>query len=216
MNTDLARRQMIEQQIRTWDVFDAKALNAFAGIPRDQFVPENCRAAAYADAEIPLPHQQCMLRPSIVGRMIQALDIQAGDDVLEIGTGTGYLTACLAQVARHVTSIELFADFVALAKENLAEIEVENVSIQCMDAMEELPAGQFDVIAISGSVAELGQRFTSALKPGGRLFVVVGDSPAKTATLVKRGMAKEFESIELFETDIPALLTTRKPDAFSF
>jgi protein-L-isoaspartate(D-aspartate) O-methyltransferase len=216
MNTDLVRRQMIEQQIRTWDVFDAKALRAFEGIPRDRFVPESCREAAYADAEIPLPHNQCMLRPSIVGRMIQALDIQASDDVLEIGTGTGYLTACLAQVARHVTSIELFDDFVELAKRNLAKIEVDNVSLHCMDAMNELPDGHFDAIAVSGSVRELDERFTAALKPGGRLFIVVGESPAKTAMRVQRGPDREFESAELFETDIPALLTARKKETFSF
>jgi protein-L-isoaspartate(D-aspartate) O-methyltransferase len=216
MNTETARRQMIEQQIRTWDVFDAVALKAFEGIPRDRFVPESCRNAAYADAEIPLGHGQCMLRPSIVGRMVQALAIKADDDVLEIGTGTGYLTACLAQVARHVTSIELYEDFVTQARNNLAGIEIDNVSVQCMDAMRELPDAQFDVIAVTGSVAAADQRFVSALKPGGRLFVVVGETAAKSAVLVTRGPDDEFDSIELFETDVPALVTGNTPKTFSF
>ncbi len=216
MNTDIARRQMIEQQIRTWDVFDATALNAFESIPRDLFVPANCRNAAYADTEIPLPHKQCMLRPSIVGRMMQALDIQPNDDVLEIGTGTGYLTACLAQIASHVTSIDIFEDFVAGAEKTLAEIGVDNASVQCMDALAELPVGPFDVIAVTGSVAELCPQFFSALKPGGRIFVVVGESPVKTARLIRRGSGDEIESTDLFETDIPALLTDRKPVRFSF
>jgi protein-L-isoaspartate(D-aspartate) O-methyltransferase len=216
MNTDFARRQMIEQQIRTWDVFDANVLNAFGRVSRDQFVPANCADAAYADSEIPLPHDQCMLRPSIVGKMLQALEVKEEDDVLEIGTGTGYLAACLAQIAGNVTSVDIFDDFVALAEKNLADAEIYNVSVQCMDVMNELPAAQFDVIAITGSVSELDDRFIAALKPCGRLFAVVGESPVKSAILVRRGIDEGFETHELFETDIPALLTTKKEPAFSF
>ena len=137
MNTDFVRRQMVEQQIRTWDVFDADVLAVFGSVPRDQFVPDSCANAAYADDEIPLPHQQCMLRPSIVGKILQAADICPGDKVLEIGTGTGYLTACLARNAGSVSSIDIFDDFVTQATRSLAALEIENASVQCMDATKE-------------------------------------------------------------------------------
>jgi len=216
MNTDYVRRQMIEQQIRTWEVFDAEVLSAFGDVPRDQFVPTEFRNAAYADDEIPLLHGQCMLRPSIVGRILQALRIQPDDDVLDVGTGTGYLAACLAQVAHKVTSIDLFEDFIVQAEKNLDEAEIENVSVKCMDATLELPDGHFDAIAVTGSVARLDQRYVAALNPGGRLFIVVGDSPAKNAMLIKRGSGDAVETTDLFETDIPALLTSNKPTVFSF
>lgn len=216
MNTDFPRRQMVEQQIRSWDVFDENVLNAFASVRRERFVPAQCSNAAYADAEIPLPHEQCMLRPSIAGRILQALEIQPDDHVLEIGTGTGYLTACIAQIAGSVTSIELFADFVAQAEKNLAEAEIENVTLQCMDATQRLPAGKFDAIAVTASVSEMDERMLAALKPGGRLFVVVGESPAKSAVLIKRGADESFASTELFETDIPALVNIKYPATFLF
>ena len=216
MNNDFVRRQMVEQQIRTWDVFDANVLKVFGNVPRDQFVPDYCINAAYADAEIPLAHQQCMLRPSIVGRILQALEIRADDDVLEVGTGTGYLTACLAQSAGTVTSIDIFDDFVAQASENLSKIAIDNASVQCMDATKELPAGQFDVIVVTGSVSKPDDRMLAALKPEGRLFVVAGESPAKSAILVKCGQDGKFSSTAIFETDIPALLNAEKPTEFSF
>ncbi len=216
MNTEFVRRQMVEQQIRTWDVFDANVLQVFAAVPRDQFVPDYCINAAYADGEIPLEHGQCMLRPSIVGKIMQALNIQADDDVLEVGTGTGYLTACLAQAARNVTSIDLLDDFVINAGKNLADAGVDNVSLHCMDATKELPAGQFDVIAVTGSVSEMDERLLKALKPGGRLFLVTGESPVKSAILVRRGPDGDIEMTQVFETDIPALLNADNPPGFSF
>jgi len=216
MNTDFVRRQMVEQQIRTWDVFDANVLKVFAKVPRDEFVPDNCINAAYADAEIPLAHNQCMLRPSIVGKILQSLDIQPGDDVLEVGTGTGYLTACLAQIAGKVTSIDIFDDFVAQASENLAKLETDNASLHCMDVTKELPGGEFDAIVVTGSVTEPDDRLLAALKPGGRLFIVTGEAPAKSALLVRREMDGNFESTTIFETDIPALLNAKKPSGFSF
>ena len=216
MSSDFVRRQMVEQQIRTWDVFDANVLKVFDDVPRHQFVPDYCINAAYADAEIPLAHNQCMLRPSIVGRILQSLEIQPGDDVLEIGTGTGYLTACLAQMADNVTSIDLFDDFVAQASENLSAVKIDNVSVQCMDVTKELPGGQFDAIAVTASVATIDDRLLSALKPGGRLFIVTGTAPAKNATLVRRDLDGNLDSNVIFETDIPELLNTEIRPAFSF
>jgi protein-L-isoaspartate(D-aspartate) O-methyltransferase len=216
MYTDEARQQMVGQQIRTWDVFDADVLRVMADVARDRFVPAELKEAAYADAEIPLAHHQCMLRPSIAGKIIQSLSIRPGDEVLEVGTGTGYLTACLAQLAASVTSVDIFADFVAIAGEALADSDIRNVKLQQMDAMTELPSGRFDAIAVTGSVTKLEDRFVKALKPGGRLFIVVGKSPAMTALLIAADEHGGVTTNELFETDIPALISSEEESSFIF
>jgi protein-L-isoaspartate(D-aspartate) O-methyltransferase len=216
MNTNSARRQMVEQQVRTWDVFDADVLSAMGSVARDMFVPAELRNVAYADAEIPLPHHQCMLRPSLVGKLIQALDIKATDDVLEVGTGSGYLTACIAGIAGTVTSIDIYNDFIQSAKEKLADCGIENVTLQQMDATAELPPGRFDAIALTGSVSKLDERFINALKPGGRLFVVTGTAPAMTAMLITAGDDGVATAEELFETNIPPLVLNEEQPVFSF
>ena len=216
MNTNSVRRQMVEQQVRTWDVFDSDVLGAFGSVARDMFVPTELRNVAYADAEIPLPHRQCMLRPSLAGKLLQALDIQATDDVLEIGTGTGYLTACLAGLAGSVTSVDIYNDFIESAKEKLADCEIENVTLRQMDAMSELPPGTYDAIAVTGSVSSLDDRFVKALKPGGRLFVVTGSAPAMTAKLITAGDDGAANTEELFETNIPPLVSGEAQPVFSF
>lgn len=216
MSTEITRQLMVTQQIRTWDVFDDRVLNVFGRVPREEFVPPASANVAYADGEIPLPHSQCMLRPSIVGKMLQALEVAHDDDVLEIGTGTGYVTACLSQLGRSVSSVDIFDDFISGARQKLENANIDNVTLQCRDAMHELPEGEFDVVVVSGSTIELEQRFVAVLKPGGRLFCVVGESPAKTALLVRRGFEDSFITTELFETDIPALLSVRIPSSFLF
>ena len=216
MNTNSARRQMVEQQVRTWDVFDADVLNAMGSVARDMFVPSELRNVAYADAEIPLPHHQCMLRPSLVGKLVQALHIKATDDVLEVGTGSGYLTACIAGIAGTVTSIDMYNDFIQSAKEKLADCGIKNVTLQQMDAMTELPPGRFDAIALTGSVSKLDERFINALKPGGRLFVVTGTAPAMTAMLITAGDDGVATAEELFETNIPPLVLNEEQPVFSF
>ena len=174
MKTDLARRQMVNQQVRVWNVFNQEVLNVLGSVARERFVPAGCENVAYADTEIPLAHGQVMLRPIIEGRLLQALAPGTGDTVLEIGTGTGYLTACLARMSASVTSIDIHEDFIAAASRNLETAEIENASVQCIDAMAELPDGKFDAIAVTGSVRRIDERFVNALKPGGRLFLVVG------------------------------------------
>ena len=216
MNTEATRRQMVEQQVRTWDVFDPEVLEVLSQVPRDDFVPGELAHCAYADAEIPLPHGQCMLRPSLVGRILQAIDCGADDSVLEIGTGTGYLTRCLASVAGQVTSIDLYEDFVDAARQKLADESVENVQIHCMDAESELPDGEFDVIVVTSAMKAIDDRLTNALRPNGRLFVVVGTSPVMTATLVTRQEDGQLVAEELFETEIPALVSKNDAPVFSF
>ena len=216
MNIESVRRQMVEQQIRTWDVFDPSLLSAFNGIPRHLFVPEEYADVAYADTEIPLPHGQCMLRPNIVGRMLQAVNIVKSDRVLEVGTGSGYVTACLAQLAGSVQSIDIFPEFVAAATKRLADLDIGNASLQAMDAVTELPAAKFDAILVSASMPEMDMRFVDALNEGGRLFIVVGHAPVMQALLVTRGADDEIATAELFETNIPPLVAPEPLAKFSF
>jgi protein-L-isoaspartate(D-aspartate) O-methyltransferase len=216
MNTETARQQMVEQQIRTWDVFDPGVLDAFQSTPKDRFVPADCTEVAYADTEIPLPNEQCMLRPSIVGRILQSVDIKPSDELLEIGTGTGYLTACLSKLAASVLSIDIYAEFIEAARVRLADVDARNTTLECMDAAKELPVGPFDVVVMTASVPTLDERFVNLLKPGGRLFVVIGDAPLMRATLITRGDADETIVETRFETNVPRLVADWSPPDFLF
>lgn len=216
MNPDLARQQMVDQQLRTWDVSDPAVLGVVRDLARDQFVPKGYEQLAYADTSIPLAHGQHMMMPQLEGRLLQALDLGQGDSVLEIGTGSGYLSACLASLADTVTSIDIYEDFVDAAKSKLDEAGLENVSLRCMDATKELPPGEFDAIAVTASMPEFDQRLLASLKPGGRLFVVVGESPVMSARLVTRGDGDDWTSVALFETDLAPLVNVSMPPSFSF
>ncbi len=215
MNPELARRKMVEQQVRPWDVFNQDVLNVLGSVAREKFVPAGYEDVAYSDTEIPLGYGQVMLRPVIEGRLLQALDLGPHDEVLEIGTGSGYLTACLAALSASVTSIDIHQDFITNAANKLEAAGINNVNLQCMDAMQELPEGRFDAIAVTGSVPRVDDRFVNALKPGGRLFLVVGESPLMSAVLIVRKDGESQES-SLFETDIPALENTAKESVFFF
>lgn len=216
MNIESVRQQMVEQQVRTWEVFDQDVLEAIADVPRDRYVPPEFVHCAYADAEIPIGHGQCMLRPSLDGRIMQAVDVLPGESVFEVGTGTGYLTRCLSCVAGTVTSVDLYADFVDAARERLEKDGATNVSLRQMDAASELPDEQFDVVIVSASLPERDERFDALLRPGGRLFCVIGRGPAMTATRVSRSEDGELSSTGLFETNIPPLVRADERPKFSF
>lgn len=216
MNTDFARQQMIMQQVRAWDVLDANVLNGMHAVPREKYVPVVYKALAFADTEIPLGHGQKMMTPTIEGRVLQALQLTGGESVLEIGTGSGYLTACLATLARQVTSIDIFDEFLDDAREHLAESEIQNVELMEMDATKNLPDDSFDAIVVTGSVQSFEQRFADALNPGGRLVVIVGDSPAMSAIRTTRSDDNGWQSDTLFETDIEPLIHGTLPAQFSF
>ena len=207
---------MVQQQVRTWTVVDEDVLHAFADVYRDRYVPQEFLHCAYADAEIPIGNGQCMLRPSLDGRILQAVDIGAGEAVLEIGTGTGYLTACISRLTDTVTSIDVHKPFIDYASERLDDDGIENVTLMHMDASVELPEDEFDVVIVTASVPEADDRFATLLRPGGRLFVVIGESPSMTATLLTRGADGELETAELFETDIPPLVRANERRRFSF
>lgn len=216
MNIDSAREQMVRQQVRTWDVFDEDVLATMSAIPRDRFVPPAFAGCAYADAEIPLAHGQRMLRPSLDGRILQAVGLRPTDRVLEVGTGSGYLTACIAVMSASVTSIDVFPEFIAAAAERLADERIGNAELHCMDATKALPDGDYDVVIVTASLPRPDPRYVDALRPGGRLFVVIGGPPAMTATLVTRAADGSTRSKALFETAIPAIVGEPATPVFSF
>ena len=216
MDTDYARQQMVEQQVRAWDVLDPEVLQVLKDIPREQFVPTGYESLAFADIEIPIGHGQSMMTPTIEGRVLQALKPTASDNALEVGTGSGFLTACLARLADHVTSIDLYDDFLDTARANIGDCGLGDVTLLQMDGTEELPEGPFDVIAVTGSIETFDPRFVAALAPGGRLFVVVGTGPAMDARLVTRTGDNEWRSESLFETFLPPLVNSVEPPQFSF
>ena len=217
MNSDFARQQMVEQQIRTWDVFEDRLLDLFRELPREDFVPSEWRQLAYADAEIPLAHGERMLRPSVEGHLLQALALAPGDSVLAVGTGSGFLTACLARLAASVTSVDIHEDVLNAAAEKFAQHDIDNVSLKRHDvAADGPPDGQFDAIAVTGSLPRLDERLLDALAPGGRLFVVIGEPPVMEARVYTRQPDGSIASRAAFETCLPRLQNVVEPSAFSF
>ena len=216
MNKDFARQQMIEQQVRAWDVLDGAVLAGLKEVQRELFVPEGFEALAFADGEIPIGHGELMMTPTIEGRVLQALGLLGDEKVLEIGTGSGFLTACLAKLSAHVTSIDIYDDFVDSAKQALARCDIDNTTIVKMDGTADLPDEKFDAIAVTGSIQSQDSRLFDALNPGGRLFVVVGDAPAMAAMKVTRIDSENWQTDSLFETDLPPLVNGALPPQFSF
>ena len=212
-----ARFNMIEQQIRPWDVLDQRVLDVMNSIPREQFVPESCRSLAFADTNIPLGHDQVMMAPKLEGRLLQALAIKPGDTVLEIGTGSGYLTACLASLGRHVTSIDIMSDFTATTAAKLESLNINNISLKTADAAAGIEGNErYDAIAITGSLPLLQQQFHRNLEIGGRLFVITGSLPIMEANLITRIDEQNWASETLLETCMPPLLNATEPQNFVF
>ncbi len=216
MNTDYARLQMVNQQVRGWNVYDEDVLAMLGQLPREHFVPEEFISLAFADIALPIGHGEFMMTPTIEGRLLQALSLDGDENVLEIGTGSGFMTACLAQLASHVTSIDIYDDFIESAAEKLADEEIGNVELLQMDATQALPEGRFDAIAVTGSIQSFDPRFVEALSPHGRLFVVVGDGPAMQARLIERTEEHDWQTVSLFETELAPLVHGALPPQFSF
>lgn len=215
-NLDLARFNMVEQQVRTWDVLSPDVLDALANTPREHFAPETYRNLAYADIEIPLGHGQVMLKPIIAGRALQALNIQPNERVLEIGTGTGYCTALMAALALHVDSVETVHDLHMQARTNLTTQGIHNASLFEGDGANGFGSpGSYDAIFASASYpGDVSQALLNNLKIGGRLFAVIGESPIMQATLITRVSDSEWQREALFETDIQAMQGVEKPATF--
>ena len=216
MNTDYARLQMVNQQVRGWNVYDEDVLAMLGQLPREHFVPEEFISLAFADMALPIGHGEFMMTPTIEGRLLQALSLDGDENVLEIGTGSGFMTACLAQLASHVTSIDIYDDFIESAGEKLANEDIRNVELLQMDATQALPEGQFDAIAVTGSIQSFDPRLVAALSPHGRLFVVVGSGPAMQARLIERTEEHDWQTLSLFETELAPLVHGALPPQFSF
>jgi protein-L-isoaspartate(D-aspartate) O-methyltransferase len=212
-----ARFNMIEQQIRTWEVLDPVVLDLLKKIPRENFIAPQYLGLAFADLEIPIGHGQLMLSPKMEGRIIQALEIKKTDKVLEIGTGSGYLTALLATLAEQVYSVELVAELSQNAQKRLSQHNIQNVTLEIGDAANGWPAhAPYDVIVFTGSLPVAPDSVQQSLTIGGRMFVVVGEAPVMQATMIQRISADTFKRDVLFETCLPALVNAPQPERFQF
>jgi protein-L-isoaspartate(D-aspartate) O-methyltransferase len=217
MNFDTARFNMIEQQIRPWDVLDQSVLDLLTVVKREEFVPHQYRNLAFVDREIPLPHGQNMLTPKVEARMLQELAVMPDETVLEIGTGSGYMAALFARKAKHVTSVEIIEELKAFATENLLRADIRNVTLVLGDGARGYPSvGEVDVLMVSGSLPVVPQALLDQLAVGGRMGVFVGDAPAMTAQIITRTGSDSWEPLTLFETVTTPLINALQPSRFTF
>lgn len=217
MNFDQARLNMVENQVRPWEVLDGRVLDVIARIHREDFVAAAHRQLAFADLCLPLGHDEVMMKPVVEGRVLQALDLKPTDRVLEIGTGSGFLTACLASLAAHVTSVDVHADFTAAATKRLQNAGIHNVSLATGEAVEAWqPDELFDALVVTGAVSSIPPRWLSWLKTDARALVIRGQSPVQHATLLTHEGAGRYREETLFETDLPYLTHAEPLKRFVF
>jgi protein-L-isoaspartate(D-aspartate) O-methyltransferase len=217
MNVEQARFNMVEQQIRTWEVLDQDVLDLLFRVKREDFAPAAHRDLAFADLEIPLGHGEAMMQPKVEARILQELALKPTENVYEVGTGSGYLTALLASRARHVTTVEIHPDLLERATANLRNAGIRNVTLLQGDgAQAPLAESAFDVIVLGGSTPILPQAFLERLAPGGRLFTVLGDAPVMKAVLVRQPVPGSFQPVEIFETMLKPLVNAAQPPRFRF
>lgn len=217
MDLEKARFNMIEQQIRPWDVLDQEILDLLAVVKREQFVPQAYSALAFVDMEIPLPGGENMMPPRVEARLLQDLNVRKHENVLEIGAGSGYMAALLANRGRHVVTVEIRPELVALARQNLANAGVTNVEVAEGNGAEGWAvAAPYDVICISASVPELPQSILSQIKVGGRIAAIVGDAPVMEARIITRISETEYQVVNVFETLVKPLQGAVQPSRFKF
>lgn len=220
MNLEQARANMVEQQIRPWEVLDQDVLDLLYTVPREEFVPASCRNLAFTDMEIPIGEGEKMWAPKMEARALQELAPKRSDRVLEIGTGSGYLTALLAHRAAQVTSVEIKPALAAFGKANIARHGVDNVTLEVGDgARGYAKGGSYDIVVLTGSVPVLPRSLLESLAPGGRAFAVIGEAPLMTASIVSRaarGAPPSFRTTALFETVIAPLANCEQPSRFAF
>jgi len=217
MNFDQARLNMVENQVRPWEVLDGRVLEIISRIHREDFVASAHRQLAFADLCLPLGHGEVMMKPVVEGRVLQALALLPTDRVLEIGTGSGFLTACLAGLSAHVTSVDIHADFTATAAPRLRAAAVTNVDLITGEAVQAWqPSGLFDALVVTGAVSAIPPRWLTWLKPDARALIVCGQSPAQQATLLTHEGNGRYREEILFETDLPYLTHAEPPQRFVF
>ena len=214
MNVESARARMLGQQLRAWDVLDQRVLDVVRDVGRELFVPAAYRDLAFADIELPLAHGQQMMTPKVEGRLLQALSLEPKDSVLEVGTGSGFITACLARLAGKVLSVDIFPDFTAETGAKLQRANIGNAALRTADAVARDWDEKFDAVAVTGSVPELDDHFIRLLRPGGRLFVVAGRPPVMDALLVTAGRDGALTQESLFETVVAPLINAERPAPF--
>jgi protein-L-isoaspartate(D-aspartate) O-methyltransferase len=202
---EVAKFNMIEQQIRPWEVLDSQVLAVINEVDRQDFVLDNYKGLAYADCQIPIGTGASMLPPTIEGRMLQSLLIEAEDNILEIGSGCGYITACLAKLGKQVLSLDINDEALSLARQNVDHYGLENIEFEAANVFDCKYDQAFNVIAVGGSVRKVPENLKQALCIGGRLFIIVGQSPVMQALLITRVGSDEWTTQSLFETDLPAL-----------
>ena len=217
MDLEKARFNMIEQQIRPWEVLDDTILCLLQRIKREEYVPEAYRAMAFMDLEIPLGHGESMLSPKVEARLVQELHLDPTDKVLEVGTGCGYMTALLASLAGHVHSLEIIPEFSQAAAQKLAAHDISNVTCEIGDAARGWQKhAPYDVIVVTGSLPLLPDEFIAQLKPGGRVLAFIGLAPAMEARLTRLIEPGVIDSEVIFETDVRALKNASQPAQFAF
>jgi protein-L-isoaspartate(D-aspartate) O-methyltransferase len=217
MDVERARFNMVEQQIRPWDVLDQRVLDLLLQVHREDYVPEAYRSLAFADMEIPLGHGESMLQPKLEARILQELAIKPTDQILEVGTGSGYMTALLAASGRHVYSVDIVSEFTHAAATKLAAHGISNVSLETGDAARGWDKyAPYDVIVLTGSLPMLIESFPRALQPGGRLLAIVGEPPIMEAQLITCVSHGVWNTLGLFETCIPPLKNAMRPQRFVF
>lgn len=217
MNYEQARFNMIEQQIRPWEVLDPKILEVLAEVRREEFVPSRYRELAFADMHIPLGHAEVMLQPKVEARLLQELAVQPGDTILEVGTGSGHMTALVATLGKHVDSVEIRTDFEQLAAQKLRDHGFTNVTLEVGDAARGWHTEQpYDAVILTGSVPILPDSFRQSLTLGGRLVAIVGQPPIMEAVLIVRTTQSSWTHTSLFETSLPPLVNADAPSEFVF
>ena len=217
MNIEQARFNMIEQQIRTWNVLDQDVLDTLVVVKREQFVPAACKNLAFIDTEIPLPGFEAMFTPKLEARLLQEVQLKKHETVLEIGAGSGYMAALLAHKARHVTSVEILPELKAMAEHNLAQAGVSNVTVELGNGAQGWANGApFDVIVISGALEVLPEAFLKQVKVGGRIAVILGQAPVMTANILTRVSETAFNTVKVFETSVKPLSAAPALSRFTF
>ena len=217
MNIEQARFNMIEQQIRPWNVLDEDVLALLHVVKREQFVPKAYENLAFADVEIPLPGGETMFNPKVEARIVQEIAVKKHENVLEIGTGSGYMASLLAHKARHVTTVEIQPESVALAKENLAKAGVGNVSVEEGNGAQGWSKGtEYDVIVVSGGLPVLPEALVKQLKVGGRMIAILGEAPAMSCQLITRTSETAHDAVKVFETVAKPLTGAEAPSRFTF
>ncbi|NJN46749.1 MAG: protein-L-isoaspartate O-methyltransferase [Candidatus Competibacteraceae bacterium] len=216
VDIEQARFNMIEQQIRPWDVLDDRVLEVMTNTPREDFVPSRYRNLAFSDVAIPLGHGQVMMHPNVEGRLLQALNPGPNDTILEVGTGSGYLCACLARLGARVLSVEIFPEFTAAARSKLQHHGFTNVQLESGNAVQGWSENRYEVIAVTASLPVLAERWRQQLTLGGRLFVVIGAAPIMEALLITRTGEQTWLRQSLFDTELPPLIDPSASRAFEF